>query len=64
MKVLSFETTGNVYTCRMQLTDLTQGVYVDETKGTGGSAYIYNWKVNMQLGNESEFKISFEVEDS
>lgn len=63
MKVLSFETTGNVYTCRVQLTDLTNGVYVDETKGTGGSAYTYDWKFNVKLGDESDFQISFDVED-
>lgn len=57
----SFDVKGNVYECGITLTDLTNGEYVDESKGTGGSGYALSWKIMMQLKDGTDFKISFEV---
>ena len=62
MEATNFETRGNTYLCTIQLTDLTEGEYVDETKGTGGSGYTFEWNIVMQLGNNYDFVMSFEVE--
>ena len=57
----SFDVNGNIYSCTVKLTDLSEGKYVDETKGTGGSGYIYTWNFVMQLKDNYEFTLSFEV---
>lgn len=62
MQVDSFDVNGNVYSCDVSLTDLTNGAYVDETKGTGGSGYVLSWKFYMQLNDGYDFKLSFEVQ--
>lgn len=58
-----FENNGNVYVCEASLSDLTEGKYKDETKGTGGSGYIYSWKFMMQLKEDTDFVMSFEVSE-
>lgn len=62
MKIDSFDIKGNVYSCSVSLGDSSNGVYVDEEKGTGGSGYVYNWDFYMQLGENYDFTISFEVQ--
>ena len=62
MEVTKFDARGNTYLCTIQLTDLTEGEYVDETKGTGGSGYTFEWNIVMQLGDNYDFVMSFEVE--
>ena len=57
----SFDVNGNVYSCTVTLTDLSGGKYVDETKGTGGSGYILSWDFVVQLKDNHEFAIAFEV---
>ena len=61
MQVTSFDVNGNVYSCGIVLTDLTEGAYEDETKGTGGSGYSYNWNFFVQLNEGTDFTLSFEV---
>lgn len=61
MEANSFDVTGNVYSCGVTLTDLTNGLYVDESKGTGGSGYAFNWNFYVQLNDGTDFKLSFEV---
>ena len=61
MEVTSFDVNGNVYSCGVTLTDLTNGLYKDETKGTGGSGYSYTWNFFVQLNEGTDFKLSFEV---
>ena len=62
MKINSFDIKGNVYSCSVSLVDASNGVYVDEGKGTGGAGYVYNWNFYMQLGKNYDFTISFEVQ--
>lgn len=62
IKINSFETTGDVYKCGVSLTDMSNGTYKDSSKGSGGSGYVYNWNLNMKLGDGMDFIISFEVE--
>lgn len=62
MKVTHFDVIGNIYKCSVELTDATDGKYKDLSKGTGESGYIYNWTFMVQLGEEYEFKISFNNE--
>lgn len=57
----SFDVTGNVYSCGVTLTDLTGGLYVDESKGTGGSGYAFDWNFYVQLNEGTDFKLAFEV---
>ncbi len=57
----NFDVKGNVYTCSTNLTDLSNGKYIDETKGTGGSGYILNWNFLVQLQDDYQFILSFEV---
>lgn len=57
----SFDVNGNTYSTSAKLTDLTEGKYVDESKGTGGSGYIYTWNFVMQLKDDYGFVLSFEV---
>lgn len=57
----SFDINGNVYSCTVSLTDLSGGKYVDETKGTGESGYILTWDFVVQLKDNHEFVIAFEV---
>lgn len=61
MQIKSFDITGNIYSSEVILTDLTGGEYEDETKGTGGSGYTFEWKFYMQLKEGTDFKLSFEV---
>ena len=61
MQVDSFDVNGNVYSCGVSLSDATNGAYVDESKGTGGSGYIYSWNFYMQLNDGYDFTLSFEV---
>lgn len=62
-EIKSFNVNGNVYVCEANLWDLTGGAYVDESKGTS-SGYIYEWKFFVQLGENKDFKISFEVDEN
>lgn len=57
----SFDVNGNIYSTSAKLTDLTEGKYVDDSKGTGGSGYIYTWNFVMQLKDDYGFVLSFEV---
>lgn len=61
IKFESFEKQGNTYICKAYFSDLTKGLYQDESKGTGGSGYIYDWNFVVQLGEDLEFTLSFEV---
>lgn len=62
MKATSFDVTGNIYSCGVELTDSTGGLLIDTTKGEGGSGYILNWNFYVQLGEDKDFKISFNVD--
>ena len=57
----SFDVNGNTYICRVELTDATNGQYIDETKGTGGSGYVIEWIFYIKLGKNGEFRVSFDV---
>lgn len=63
MQVKKFDVNGNVYICGVNLTDLTQGLYVSGTEGSGGTGYVYEWTFNMTLGEGTDFSLSFEVEE-
>ena len=52
-----------MYACGANLWDLTGGSYVDETKGTSGG-YVYEWTFFVQLGEDKNFTISFEVDNN
>ena len=58
-----FSVNGNIYVCETDIWDYTGGTYVDETKGTN-SGYIYEWTFYMQLGENKDFKISFEIDNN
>ena len=62
-EIKSFNANGNVYICGVNLWDSTGGKYVDETKGTS-AGYIYEWTFYVQLGEEKDFTISFEVDEN
>lgn len=64
MQATSFNVNGNVYICGVNLTDLTQGLYVTGTEGSGGTGYVYEWTFNVQLLEDRDFNISFEVDTS
>ena len=61
--IQKFSRNGNVYVCETNIWDYTGGTYVDETKGTS-SGYVYDWTFYMQLGENKDFKISFEIDDN
>lgn len=61
LKFSSFDKKGNTYICTALITDLTNGLYKDSTKGTGGSGYQFELNIVMQLGEEYDFEMSFEV---
>ena len=61
LEIRNFSVKGNIYVCDCALTDATNGQYIDETKGTGGSGYLLEWTFYIQLGENGEFKISFDV---
>lgn len=62
LEIRSFDVNGNVYICDVGLTDATNGQYIDETKGTGGSGYLLEWTFYVQLTGDRDFKISFEMQ--
>lgn len=62
LELRSFDVNGNVYICGVALTDATNGKYIDETKGTGGSGYLLEWTFYVQLTGDRDFKISFEMQ--
>lgn len=57
----NFEVIGKNYVCQANITDSTNGIYEDETKGTGGSGYVFEWKFFVKLEEDTDFKLSFEV---
>lgn len=61
LELRSFDVNGNVYICDVTLTDATNGKYIDETKGTGGSGYLLERTFYIQLTGDKDFKISFEM---
>lgn len=61
MKVIKFDVIGDVYSISISLTDLTNGNYEDEAKGSGGSGYVYNWDFTMRLKEEDNFEVAFEI---
>ena len=61
MKTIKFDVIGDVYSITVSLTDLTNGNYEDESKGSGGSGYVYNWDFTMRLKEEDNFEIAFEI---
>lgn len=64
MKITNFDITGNIYSCGVEITDATGGLFEDPTKGDGGSGYVYNWTFYVQLGEDRDFTISFDVDTS
>ncbi len=61
LELRNFNVNGNVYICDVTLTDATNGKYIDETKGTGGSGYLLERTFYIQLTGDKDFKISFEM---
>lgn len=61
LEIKNYEESGNTYLVKAELTDLTNGKYVDESKGTGKSGYIYIWDFAMQLKEGTDFVMSFEI---
>lgn len=61
LELRNFNVNGNVYICDVTLTDATNGKYIDETKGTGGSGYLLERIFYIQLTGDKDFKISFEM---
>ena len=59
MEATNFTVNGNVYTCGISLTDLSQGLSNNGTEG--GSGYVYEWTFNVALGEGTDFTLSFEV---
>ncbi len=57
----SFDVTGNTYLTSVEITDLSEGKYIDEDKGTGGTGYVYTWNFVMKLKDNYDFVLSFEV---
>lgn len=60
--VTSFDVNGNIYVCGVDISDATGGRLEDPTKGDGGSGYIFEWTFYVQLGEDEEFNISFNVD--
>lgn len=58
----SFDVKGKTYICGVNISDLTEGQYKSDNKGTGGSNYIYEWNFMVQLNENYEFTLSFEVD--
>ena len=61
LELRNFNVNGNVYICDVTLKDATNGKYIDETKGTGGSGYLLERTFYIQLTGDKDFKISFEM---